>query len=224
MKGGIPHLGKEVLTTSLFVIGISVQNKKTHLHNFFLTSTYLYNMGKNISRKLGKCVCKNCNIEFEKPLSEIKRNEKFNRPNFCSRTCVGKNNIKNFGEKRSTYDISKHSDNRNDLHTKFKYHYRNISKRNQEINVTIDDLKNQWEKQNGICPFTGIILEISSYSKIKKNPIYSASLDRIDSTKGYIKGNIRWVSRAINWMKNDMPDSQLNELINILIKNKRGPI
>jgi hypothetical protein len=64
---------------------------------------------------------------------------------------------------------------------------------------------------------------LSSYTKIEKNPIYTASLDRIDSSKGYIKGNIRWVSRAINWMKNNMDDIMVWELIDILIKNKKDP-
>ena len=172
---------------------------------------------------MGFTTCKQCGFKFEKPLTEIRRNEKLNRPNFCTRTCVGKHNSNNFGDKRGSYDISKHSGNRNDLYTKFKYHYRNILKRNQEINITIDDLKNQWELQKGVCPFIGINLEISSYSKIEKNPIYSASLDRIDSSKGYVLGNIRWVSRAINWMKNDMSDDMVNELIKLMIENKKGP-
>jgi len=88
--------------------------------------------------------------------------------------------------------------------------------------VNIEDLKSQWEIQNGICEFTGVNLILSSYSKISKNPIYAASLDRIDNSKGYIKGNIRWVSRAINWMKNSMSDNMLNELIGLIIENKKG--
>ena len=47
-------------------------------------------------------------------------------------------------------------------------------------------------------------------------------LDRIDSSIGYTKNNIRWVSRAINWMKNDMSDEMTWELINILVENKKG--
>jgi len=173
---------------------------------------------------MGKCICSNCGIEFEKSNSEINRNKKLSRPNFCSRKCVGINNTKNLLNVTHRYDISLHSNNRRDDYSKFKYHFRNIKKRNKDINLIIEDLSNQWDKQNGICPFSGVKLEISSYSKIKKNPIYSASLDRIDNTKGYIKGNIRWVSRAINWMKNDMTDYQVNELIDILVKNKRSLI
>lgn len=168
---------------------------------------------------MGKSICKQCGVEFEKPLTEIRRNEKLNRPNFCSRICVGKNNSNNFGDRRGAYEISQHSNNKIDGYSKFKYHYRNIKKRNQIVDLTIKDLKTQWDKQNGICPFTGIKLELSSYSKIKKNPIYSASLDRIDSRKGYVKGNIRWVSKSINWMKNDMTDDMTWELCKLITDN-----
>ena len=171
--------------------------------------------------KMGKCTCKNCGIEFQKPLTEIRRNEKLSRPNFCTRTCVGKHNIKNFGDKK--FDLTTLGYKRfADEYSKFRYHFRNIKKRNQPIDVNIEDLKSQWEIQNGICEFTGVNLILSSYSKISKNPIYAASLDRIDNSKGYIKGNIRWVSRAINWMKNSMSDNMLNELIGLIIENKKG--
>jgi hypothetical protein len=171
--------------------------------------------------KMGKCTCKNCGIEFEKPLTEIRRNEKLSRPNFCTRTCVGKHNIKNLGDKK--FDLTTLGYKRlPDEDSKFRYHFRNIKKRNQIIDVSIDDLKTQWEIQNGICEFTGVNLTLSSYSKISKNPIYAASLDRIDNSKGYIKGNIRWVSRAINWMKNNMSDDMVYELIGLIVKNKKG--
>ena len=176
---------------------------------------------RNNTKKTGECICDNCGVTFNKPLTEIRRSEKNKRKHFCSRTCVGKNNSKNFGDRASNYRISQHSNNRMDGFTKFRYHYRNILKRDKEVTVTLDDLKEMWDEQQGICPFTKINLTLSSYTKISKNPIYTASLDRIDSTKGYIKGNIRWISRAINWMKNDMNDDMVFELIDILIKNKK---
>jgi hypothetical protein len=174
--------------------------------------------------KMGLCECQNCGIQFEKPLTEIRRNEKLNRPNFCSRKCVGQNNVKNFGDRKNNYDISKHSGNRIDDYTRFKYHYRTIKSRFKQVEVTIQDLKEVWDNQNGICEFSGVKLILSSYSKIQKNPIYSASLDRIDSSKGYTKDNIRWVSRAINYMKNTMSDDMVWELCNLIKENlsKKG--
>ncbi len=176
----------------------------------------------NKGRKLGVCKCDNCGIEFQKPQSEMTRNQKLSRKNFCSRTCVGKNNTKNFGDKRSDYDISRHSGNRNDEYTKFRYHFRNISSRNKEVSITVQDLKEVWDNQKGICPYLGIKLYLNSYSKIKKDPITSASLDRIDSSKGYIKGNIQWISRSMNYLKNDMSDQKVLEIIELIYKQKKG--
>lgn len=179
-------------------------------------------MEKNYIRKRGTCICQYCGIEFEKSLSEIKRNEKLNRPNFCTRTCVGKNNVKNLGERRGNIANFKGYRRTGDDYTKFRYHFRNIHKRKHNVDITIEDIKEQWELQKGICYFSGINLILCSYSKVHKNPIYCASIDRIDSKKGYIKGNIRWVSRAINWMKNDMSDDMVYELINLIVVNKKG--
>jgi len=180
-------------------------------------------MKKYYGRKLGSCICKNCGKEFEKPLSEINRNIKLNRPNFCTRSCVGKTNIKNFGDKSFNISNCNKIKRYGDWYTLFKYHYRTIASRCRskdiELDITIDDLKNQWELQNGICEFTGVKLILSSYSKISKDPIYTASLDRIDSSKGYVKNNIRWVSRAINWMKNNMTDDQAWELCHLISEN-----
>ena len=173
-------------------------------------------MNKFYGRKLGTCTCNHCNVEFQKPQSELNRNEKIGRLNFCSRKCAGLNNIKNFGDGKNRYDISQHSNNRTDNYTKFKYHYRNIKKRNKTLDVTIEDLKEQWDKQNGICVFTGVQLVLSTYTKIIKDPIYTASLDRIDSSKGYVKGNIRWISRSMNWVKNEMNDDYVINLCNII--------
>lgn len=66
----------------------------------------------------------------------------------------------------------------------------------------------KWNKQKGICPYSGISLLVPTYKKNHNNPIYSASVDRIDSTKGYIPGNIQFVSTCINYMKNTMSDEE----------------
>jgi hypothetical protein len=73
--------------------------------------------------------------------------------------------------------------------------------------------------QNGICQFSGVKLILNGYTKIFKDSRYAASLDRIDSKKGYVRGNVRWVSRAINLMKNDMSDESLNEFLKLISEN-----
>lgn len=39
----------------------------------------------------------------------------------------------------------------------------------------------------------------------------TASLDRIDSSKGYIEGNVQWVHKRINKMKLDDSDTEFIE-------------
>ncbi|MFA5049150.1 MAG: hypothetical protein WC516_09060 [Patescibacteria group bacterium] len=58
------------------------------------------------------------------------------------------------------------------------------------------DLPYMWElfkSQNGCCALTGIPII----------PIHNgtASIDRIDSNLGYIKGNVQWVHKCVNTMK-----------------------
>lgn len=178
------------------------------------------NNSKN-KRKLTKCICDNCGIEFEKPQSEYNRNLKLNRRNFCSRTCTGKQIAKNFGDGKNRYDISKHSGNLRNEFSPFRYHLRNVRQRDFDYDLDLPYLKSLWEEQGGICPFSGIKLILYGYKKGKKDSRYSASLDRIDSNLGYVKGNVRWVSTTINYMKNSMTDEELIDFIDEIIKNKK---
>lgn len=179
-------------------------------------------MGHKGKRKLGKCICDHCGIEFEKPLSEIKRNEKLKRRNFCSRKCTGYQAIVNLKNVKNNYDISQHSSNRKDGFSLFRYHLRNIRNRDKEFDVDLEYLKELWGKQNGICPFTGVKLILNGYTKIHKDPRFAASLDRIDSDKGYVKGNVRWVSRSINLMKQQMTDENVFEFLKIISERYKG--
>jgi hypothetical protein len=73
-----------------------------------------------------------------------------------------------------------------------------------------------------MCPYLGIKLTLNSYGKIEKDPITSASWDRIDSSKGYIKGNIQWISRTINFMKNDIHENELLKIFDLIVEKRKG--
>ena len=69
-----------------------------------------------------------------------------------------------------------------------------------DLNITIEDVWDLYQFQNGMCALSGIKLSLLSGHKDRN---YTASLDRIDSSKGYIKGNVQWVHKDINRMKQE---------------------
>ena len=67
-----------------------------------------------------------------------------------------------------------------------------------DCKINIEDLKTLYDDQKGICPYTGIYLNVLDLLKKESN----ASIDRTDSSKGYTMDNIKWVYKPLNIMKN----------------------
>ncbi len=83
--------------------------------------------------------------------------------------------------------------------------------RNIVFNITPEYVWNLFIKQNKECSLTGQKLcFVKNYFKDSKNQ--TASLDRIDSTKGYIEGNVQWVHKKINFIKMHLPQDEFIEL------------
>lgn len=78
--------------------------------------------------------------------------------------------------------------------------------RSRNINFSLS-LKYVWElflAQEGKCILTGVQITLPSCSK----DTYTASLDRIDNTQGYIEGNVQWVHKLVNRMKHVMNNKE----------------
>jgi hypothetical protein len=177
-------------------------------------------MSKNKSkRKMGECTCDNCGIVFEKPLSELVRNEKLDRKNFCTRSCVGKYCVKNFGDRINNYNISKHSDNCRDKFTGLRALLRRIKNKYHNYDVDLDYLKEVWDSQNK-CVYTGVELQLPKWKGIN-DPLYTASIDRVESDKGYVKGNIQFISITSNHAKNSMTHEQMIKFCELIVENKK---
>lgn len=81
---------------------------------------------------------------------------------------------------------------------------RNAKKRGIPFDLSIEEGWNLFEEQEEKCAFTGI--EIAFWVGSGRTRRRStASLDRIDSTKGYTIHNVHWVHKRINQIKMDMP-------------------
>lgn len=90
--------------------------------------------------------------------------------------------------------------------------------RKLEVSITEEDIKNLWEKQKGICFYTGIKLELSNgYRHFDDNDL-SPSIDRIDSDLAYTKENIKIVHREINRMKLCLSHEKFVEYCKIISK------
>lgn len=75
-------------------------------------------------------------------------------------------------------------------------------------NHTIDTnyLRGLYVGQDGRCALSGIKMSIIG-ERGSEEYWTSISLDRIDSTLGYIEGNVQLVCTGVNYMKKDMTDS-----------------
>jgi hypothetical protein len=91
--------------------------------------------------------------------------------------------------------------------------------KSKQIELDID-MKYAWDlflNQNKKCALSGLALKFPEGSKPYSKES-TASLDRIDSSKGYIKGNVEFVCQGINFAKHDYSKEEVLQFIN-KIKN-----
>ncbi len=92
---------------------------------------------------------------------------------------------------------------------------RNAEKRGLEFSVSQQYLWDLFLEQDKLCKISGLPINLKSkHIKNKQatgthldRSLITASIDRIDSSKGYIKGNIQWVHKVINIMKGNLSDN-----------------
>lgn len=78
--------------------------------------------------------------------------------------------------------------------------------RNLSFELTITQAWEKFNEQKGVCALTGYkIIMIKGKGR-------TASLDRIDSSKGYEIDNIQWVHRDVNWLKGKLSQERFIEL------------
>ena len=81
--------------------------------------------------------------------------------------------------------------------------------RNIEFNVSIEYLYGIYIIQNKKCNLSGLDIKICNPHDKNDN---SASLDRIDNTKGYLVGNVQWLHKDYNRFKLDLKQKKLIEM------------
>ncbi len=82
-------------------------------------------------------------------------------------------------------------------------------KKGLEFNIEVSDIVIP-----EICP----ILEVPFVYGTKGNYSYTPSLDRIDNSKGYVKGNIMVISQKANSMKNNASWDEIHKFVKNIIR------
>lgn len=173
--------------------------------------------------------CKYCHKGFKRTKSEHNRNQRNGREVFCSLSCVSKQNHIDRPSKGNPKSLIGHYDNRLDEYSPFRKYLSSANSRSRvrakrKVCITLQDLKDQWELQQGLCTFTGwklILPRRSGRWPDGCSDREKASIDRIDSNYGYVKGNIQFVAQMANWAKNSFTKNDVIEFCRAVVENNK---
>lgn len=76
---------------------------------------------------------------------------------------------------------------------------RQASRRNKAFEIDIEYASQLLQQQGERCALTGLSITANA-----TEDLLTASLDRIDNSVGYVKGNVQWVHKSINMMRGSL--------------------
>lgn len=88
--------------------------------------------------------------------------------------------------------------------------------RNLDFDITPEYIWLLFIEQKRCCKLTGMELTTDCVSSDKTRYNRTASLDRIDSNKGYVINNVQWVHKYINQMKWEFSQEKFIELCKLV--------
>ena len=94
---------------------------------------------------------------------------------------------------------------------------KSAKERGWEYDLDMDWAWRLYLSQGKRCALSGLELSfpksVYSYQKTRDG---NASLDRIDSSKGYVKGNVQWVTKLINRMKSNFSNDEFKKICTLV--------
>lgn len=90
------------------------------------------------------------------------------------------------------------------------------AKRNIPFDLTIEFLDELLIKQDHLCVYTGLPIDA------KTRYATTASLDRIDSAKGYTEDNVQFLHKNINFMKWELPEEKFFGFIDMIYERRHN--
>ena len=91
-------------------------------------------------------------------------------------------------------------------------------KRGLDFTLTKEEAWSQFEKQQRCCALTGwsLVLLRPKNSGAER----TASLDRVDSTRGYHADNVQWLHKDVNRAKWDLTQERFKEVCRAVVSNE----
>lgn len=173
--------------------------------------------------------CDGCDTAFEKRTADYNKERRKNPECkfFCTLSCHGKRNVAHLKGLSSFADSPELQKRAVEAAVRKNTQYfgrdkifakmlRKCKQRGKEFDLTIEVLAKVWDSQAGHCALSNIPLDLDSTSYITM-----PSVDRIDSSVGYIESNIQFVSCSVNLAKSSMSNDDALELIRLICENYR---
>lgn len=90
--------------------------------------------------------------------------------------------------------------------------------KNMEFTITIEEIWNLFLQQKRHCALTKLPIKFIHSERLKtlNSEETTASLDRIDSNKGYTIDNVQWVHKDVNRMKNSYTTERFLEICRLV--------
>ena len=88
-----------------------------------------------------------------------------------------------------------------------------INGRTSDDSVTVDYLMGLYHGQQGLCYWSGEEMTLERGLNEDGNVCFSlCTIDRIDNTLGYVRGNLRMAQDGVNRMRSNMSDKKFANL------------
>ena len=186
-------------------------------------------MGWKYERTDVKLTCEFCGEEFWRKSREHARSLKLNRKEYCSLKCAAAASNAITPRHASPEDIARikqYARNRADEFTRFRWFLARVrardKKRERKSDLTLEYLVDIWDKQKGICPLSGVSLNLpNTTTGFKQSDPYNASLDRIDPNKWYTQKNVRFIALIANFTKAQWTDQEVMEFCYSVVKHQK---
>lgn len=167
-------------------------------------------------------VCQECGKEKDIYIGEYNRKIKRGTGFFCSQSCSSIATNKNPVAKAGRLKYLKSEANKKVLQKAQRKRWGEVDplnyyirvarnrKKERDFNITVEYLREVWDSQKGKCKISGVEMEmpLGTVGFKSARPFFAGSLDRIDSSQGYVVGNIQFICVGLNYMKNSWDNEE----------------